>query len=225
VSEAGQHRYGAGSGTERVAAFSDGVFAIAVTLLVLDLKLRDLPPHASNAELAQALIDTAPQIFTYVLSFLVVGLYWITHHRLFAFIKRYDSRLLWLNVLALLCVAFLPFPSSVMGEYGNRPVAVMLFAATLAATGLAQTLIWWYASHGWRLVDRDLEPELIRYVMLRGLIAVAVFLLSIPVALIDTTLAQLSWLLIIPGLAVLTRRYSRADLEEGAATAGSDSSG
>src|SRR5262249_6328634 len=158
--------------------------------------------------------DTAPHIFTYVLSFLVVGLYWITHHRLFAFIKRYDSRLLWLNVVALLCVGFLPFPSSVMSEYRNRPIAVMLFAATLAATGLAQTVIWWYASHGRRLVDRDLEPDLIRYVMLRGLIAVAVFLLSVPVALIDTTVAQLSWLLIIPGLAVLTRRHARADGEE-----------
>jgi len=94
----------------------------------------------------------------------------------------------------------------------------VLFSATLAVTGLAQTVIWWYASSNWRLVDRDLEPDLIRYVMLRGLIAVAVFLLSIPAAMINPTAAQLGWLLIFPGLAVLTRRYARADAEEKAMT-------
>jgi len=216
VSEAWQHRYGAGSGTERITAFSDGVFAIAVTLLVLDLKLRDVPPHPSNAMLAESLLDTAPQVFTYAQSFLVVGLYWITHHRIFAFIRRYDTTLLWLNVLALLCVGFLPFPSSVMAEYADRTAAVVLYSATLAVTGLAQTAIWWYASRDWRLVDRDLEPELIRYVMRRGLIAVAVFLLSIPVAVISPTAGQLSWLLIIPGLTLLKRRYASEDAEEDA---------
>src|SRR3954452_13840619 len=88
-------RVGRGVGTERITAFSDGVYAIAITLLVLDLRLPELPHTATAEELTAALIGLSPKLYAYALSFVVIGFLWITPHRLFAFIRRYDSTLLW----------------------------------------------------------------------------------------------------------------------------------
>lgn len=99
-----------GLNTHRIEAFSDGVFAVAITLLVLNLQVPQLAASAVSRELVAKLIELWPKLLIYVLSFVIVGIYWVAHHNSFHYIERSDRTLLWLNLLLLLCIVFIPFP-------------------------------------------------------------------------------------------------------------------
>ena len=99
---------------ERLVFFSDGVMAIAITLLVVELSI-----PAATEDVGDALLDRWPQMLSFVLSFLVIGIFWMAHHRIFRYVANLDQRLIWLNLLFLMCVAFLPFPTAVLGDHDN----------------------------------------------------------------------------------------------------------
>ncbi|MBV8971558.1 MAG: DUF1211 domain-containing protein, partial [Sphingomonadaceae bacterium] len=103
---------------ERLIFFSDAVFAIAMTLLVVDVRLPPLH-HVSEAALAQALIGLIPQYIGFLISFLVVGRFWIGHHRAFGWLERSDDRLVGLNLLFLLTIAFMPFPTTLISSFAS----------------------------------------------------------------------------------------------------------
>lgn len=120
--------------------------------------------------------------------------------------------MLWLNLLLLACIAFLPFPTAVLGNHLDLPVAVRLYAASVTVTGLASTLLWWYATGRGRLVDEDLDPRVRRFMLLRALTAPVVFGLSIPLVTVQVpvgagriSLAFLLWLLLVPAVRLLVR--------------------
>lgn len=182
-------------GLERLIFFSDAVFAIAITLLALEIRLPSDAGEMDNAALLSALLAIWPKYLSYCISFLVIGIYWLSHHRFFRFIKRYDGRLLFINLLLLLLVAFVPFPSAVIGENGNR-TGTIFYALTMIAVGLLAALLWWYAAAGGRLLERPLAPAPFWRLMFRSLIAPAVFLLSIPLAFVDADLAKYAWIVI-----------------------------
>jgi len=184
-------------GLERLVFFSDAVFAIAITLLALDIRLPTTESALTNEELLQNLLAIWPKYLGFVLSFLIIGAFWIGHHRRFRFIKRYDSRLLFLNLLLLMSVAFIPFPTSLISEHGNR-ISTIFYALNMIVTGLLSAIIWWYASHGHRLIDAEITPQQIRRDMLRQFVVPAVFFLSVGLAFIDTDLAKFSWVLTAP---------------------------
>lgn len=182
---------------ERLIFFSDAIFAIAITLLVLDIKIPEIPGTQAEAELPARLRDLAPNILSYVISFLVIASYWLTHHRIFAYIRRYDRRLLWLNIYFLLFVAFLPFPTGLMGRYGDTHFAFTFYALLQVAIGLLLAAIWWHASRQHRLIDAALGDREIRTQLLRILSVPLIFALSIGVAAaFGTTVGEFSWLLI-----------------------------
>src|SRR5215212_1120494 len=133
------HEYGKGDDTTRVMAFSDGVFAIAITLLVLNLKV---PPITNGSGLFATLGEQWPEFWAFLISFAVIGQLWIIHHSLFYYIVRYDRRLLWLNLLVLLCVSFMPFPTAILAESDHTRDAVGLYAFTLGVTFAVQLVIW-----------------------------------------------------------------------------------
>ena len=185
---------------ERLIFFSDAVFAIAITLMALDLRPPEMPLDQVPAQLASRLIAMTPRFISYVLTFLIVGSYWIAHHRDFQYIKRYDRRLIWINLLLLMCVAFLPFPTALLGNYPAQQITVTFYALSLAAVGLVKAGLWWYASHHYRLVSRSLDPGRLSAITRRSLIAPLVFLFSTVVAAFNPLLAMWSWGLV--GLAV-----------------------
>jgi len=147
----------------RLEAFSDGVFAIAITLLVLELR----PP--TTLPLAPQLRAMLPQIGAYAAAFLVVGMAWIGHHGLFHLLRRMNKTLIWLNMGLLLCISFVPFPTMVLGMDPLDPVAIRLFALTMIMAGWFYNAMWAYASEGHRLIKQDLSPALIRLMWWRNI--------------------------------------------------------
>jgi uncharacterized membrane protein len=180
---------------ERLIFLSDGVFAIAMTLLAVELALPEVTSE-SSADLGTRLFALGPRYLSYALSFLVIASYWRSHQRTFRYVVRLDSRFVWLNLVLLLCIAFLPFPTSVLGNYSDDPTAVSLYAGTLAVTGLLVLAMWLYATVGHRLTTRELSPRQIQHVTLRALCAPVIFVVSIAIAQVDTSAAKYSWILI-----------------------------
>jgi uncharacterized membrane protein len=186
-------------GLERLVFFSDAVFAIAITLLALEIRLPAGEGDLNNAELWASLTAIWPKYLAYILSFLVIGIFWIGHHRRYRFIQRYDGNLLFLNLLLLMVVAFIPFPTSLISEHGNQ-TATIFYAATMTVSGLVAIIIWLYASRGHRLIDPDLDRRTIQRETLRLLVVPAIFVLSIGLAFINDDLAKFAWVLVAPAV-------------------------
>jgi len=190
------------SGLGRILALSDGVFAFSLTLLVVSLSV---PTATSNSALASQLLDQAPTYFSYIISFVAVASIWYGHHESFKYIRRYDGRLIALNFGSLLLIAFLPFPTSVLGRNQQEPVAAILYALTLAVSNLLFAATWWHASHRHRLVRSDLSSEIVRLRFYRTLGGAFVFLLSIPIALWRPVAAEIIWSVFLVAIFVLLR--------------------
>jgi uncharacterized membrane protein len=174
---------------ERVGAFSDGVFAIAITILVLGI---DLPSRGEN--LGDALTNLDSDLQAYFIGFAVIGSFWYGHHKLFALIRRSDNLLLLANFALLSLICLMPFSTALLGNF-NEPLATIIFAVNVGAAALADGLIGVIAVRH-RLVEEGAlgdERELLIGTVLRS----AVFLLSIPIALASVLAAELIWLLLI----------------------------
>jgi uncharacterized membrane protein len=182
-----------GEGTDRMQFFSDAVFAIALTLLVLDIRL----PETEPAQLLDGLLALWPQYFAFALSFVIIALNWMSHHAKYRVIERFDGRLIRMNFVLLFLIAVVPFPTSVLSEYGPETPAVVLYAATVAALSIVQLLTWAYAVRA-GLVSADVDAAMFRYVVLNILPAPLVFLISIPIAFVAPEIAMYSWFAIIP---------------------------
>ncbi|MDJ1432589.1 TMEM175 family protein [Halostagnicola sp. A-GB9-2] len=199
-----------GETTDRMEALSDGVFAIVLTLLVLQFEVPDVPADRAAADLPGALADQQALLLSYLLSFFVVGIYWIVHHNLFQQIVRHDRLLLYLNLAFLLVVSFLPFPTELLGVYGTH-LTWTLYAINIALVGIILTILWWYADR--RAFTSDAIDDRTGFLItLRGLIAPAVFLLSIGVAAVNLSAAFFVPLLIFPLQVLWTKRYQDPEL-------------
>jgi uncharacterized membrane protein len=191
---------------DRIMAFSDGVFAIAITLLAFAI---NLPANVELEALGHEIIKLLPQFGIYAVTFVFIGDHWIIHHRIFRNIRRYDNGLLWINLFFLLSIAFLPVPSRIFGLYPTERPAVIFFSGCLIITGILQVLLWRYASDNHRLLDKNFSVKLIRWGRIRGLIPVTVYMISIALALVNTVWAIASWGLILIGFAALERFFPR----------------
>jgi len=192
----------AGLAKSRIEALSDGVFSIAMTLLVLDVRVPAPSEVAAAGGLAPALLGLWPRLLTYALSFGLLGVYWVGHHVTFHFIKRTNRTLLWINIAFLLCVASMPFTTALVAQYHQDPTALAAYGGALILTGLALESHWWYATSGHRLVDRDLDPRVITYGSRRILFAPAMYLTSIVVAFLSPA-ASLLIFVIVPILYIV----------------------
>ncbi len=206
MSEQVEQRHRGGRELDRIVNFSDAVFAIALTLLVLDIKVPEISDDLVADELPTQLLALWPKYFGYVLSFVVIISLWIIHHSIFSGIRGYDRGLIWLNSIFLMFVAVVPFPTSLISEYGSNQLPVAIYAATLAIGRLLLTAIYWYATSGHRLVDPELDPRTVRFFRLRGLTATVIFLLTIGISFFSVGAAIYSWLLLVLVDAVILRR-------------------
>jgi uncharacterized membrane protein len=139
----------------RVEAFSDGVFAIIITLLVLEIKVPHIEHHDSVPELMNSLLGLAPKFVSWIISFLIVCVIWINHHRLLESIKAVNNPLLWLNANLLLWCSFIPFPTALMGDYVHNPLAVFFFGIVMSMAALGFTFIRIYLKKNPELLQEE----------------------------------------------------------------------
>jgi len=162
------------SETSRVEAFSDGVFAIAITLLVLEIQVPspDLTGHGST--LVRALLSLWPSYLGYLISFVTIGIMWVNHHSMFVQIQRTDRYFLLLSVFFLMCIAFLPFPTALLAEYLPNPkgrrTACAVYSASFVLIALAYNALWWYAARDGKLLARDADRKAVRTISRRYLV-------------------------------------------------------
>src|ERR1700726_2855689 len=146
----------------RVESFSDCVIAFAITLLILDIHLEDAGAKIDNVGMIQALLALAPRFSIYVISFLICTVAWVSHHELIHDVDCVDSRLLWLNNLYLMWIAFLPFPTGLLGRHPAQPVAVALYGAVCAITCVCSFVLRWDASFGPGLMEKEIAEQKLR---------------------------------------------------------------
>lgn len=178
---------------DRVAFFSDAVFAIAMTLLVVGIGI----PTVSDSRLGDALRDKRPEIISFFISFVVIGNYWLGHHQFFSRLRAVSARLMTLNLVYLAAIAFVPFPTALAGKYTEEPVSIVMYAITLSvASGLEAVMF--VVAHREGLFRIAIPRDVVRFTVVATVVPVAVFLGSIPVAFVSTTTALYTWLLIFP---------------------------
>lgn len=155
---------------ERVLFFSDAVFAIVITLLVLEIKVPHLASHlASDAEIRHALFELLPKFLGFFFSFFIIGMLWIEHHRIFRFIGNWDFGLVWRNLLFLLFVAFVPFPTALFSEYSQSQFAFILYVLSFAFAALGKILIWRHAvKNRETLMVAEIDDEMIKQISRRS---------------------------------------------------------
>jgi uncharacterized membrane protein len=203
--------------TARLAAFSDGVFAVAVTLLVLEVHV----PQASGPQLSEnllhGLLEQAPKFFSYALSFMIICIWWVAHHHLLDLVRRTDRGLLWLNSLFLLCLAFVPFPTAMMGDYPRERVAVMFYGAVTTAAGICFACMRFYVFYVGRLVGETLDRRLMRGAMLKSAMNPLLHAAAVLLALVDTRLAMVLYTLLPLTFIVPSAldRHGAGDVETG----------
>lgn len=179
------------SDTGRIEAFSDGVFAIAITLLVIEIRVPRLDQQPFGTTLLEALGEQWPSYLGYVLSFIVIGTVWANHHNRFRYVVRSDHGLLFLNVLFLMCVAFIPFPTALLADYirtEERTTAVAAYSGTLAVTAIFFTLLWLYIV-GNGLLDRDLDSTMVRAMTRRYMVGMLLYIVAFGLAFVSVSLS------------------------------------
>ena len=162
----------------RLTALSDGVFAVALTLLVLDVK----PPQVNPALLGSAVLAMAPRLGIFALSSAIVTYYWVSHHSVFTYVRTTDRGLLWLNMLFLFTIVVLPFSAAVLADYPRTAPAIALYGTNVALCSVALSVAWWYAVA--KRLSIDVQEVELRHVAVRTAVSPILALLGVAVSTI-----------------------------------------
>ena len=163
----------------RLEAFSDGVFAIVITLLALDIRI----PKVDYSHLPEALLSIMPRILTYAYSFIIIGVYWVSHHNISVRILSIDKWVIWGNILHLLFVCIIPFPTSLMGDYPFQLIPVLLYGGALLMANLTGYLVWAYVSYCHQLIDPATPKAEIRGINMSFLFVNAFYIIAMLLSL------------------------------------------
>lgn len=197
---------------ERMILFSDAVFAIAITLLVIEIKIPDqeeLMKHGmsgvSDAHLLYALRLLIPKFVGFLISFLLIGQYWIVHHRMFGYVINFNMRLIWLNIIFLLGIALMPFSTGFYSEFAAMPVVtpVIFYTCNIALLGIMNFLMWRYLGNPKHALTENLPAALARYSSLRSITVPAIFIICCYVYTVSPLIASF-----IPALIPFILRFA-----------------
>ncbi|MBO9199855.1 MULTISPECIES: TMEM175 family protein [Niastella] len=196
---------------ERMILFSDAVFAIAITLLAIELKVPVLVTDVTDHKLAESLNEMIPKFIGFLISFLIIGQYWTTHHRLFGFVVNYNLRLMWLNLFFLLAVILMPFTSAFYSEYISYFLItpVILYILNICFLGIMNFLMWRYVGNPKHALNEGLARPVANYYSVRAITVPIIFLLMVLVYMIFPHIAI--WMPAIIPLAImmLSRIYKK----------------
>jgi uncharacterized membrane protein len=175
--------------TARLETFSDGVFAIAITLLVLEIRVPSTEATAQGRALLQALRELWPSYLGYLISFVTLGIMWANHHNMFRYVRRTDFHFLLINVVFLMCISFLPFPTALLAEYlpvpAGRQAATAFYSAVLFVIALGFNAVWRYAAWGDRLLDPAASREAVDTISRRYLVGPSAYAVAFGLAFVN----------------------------------------
>lgn len=192
---------------DRLKALSDGVFAIVMTLLVLELRIPEVARLDAEKELLRGLVLLLPKFIAFIVTFLISGLYWVVHTRFIRHIKSYDRRLLGINLLLLLTVSLFPFSAGMIGNYPNYSTSWIAYAVNQFFVGVFAALLWRHAlKHN--LTGSEVTPQLAKYVQARTLVIPLACLLSIPLALVNPLTAGIAFWIVPFAMKIIERKLA-----------------
>lgn len=201
---------------ERMILFSDAVFAIAITLLIIEVKVPVLHGgDATDRELLRALGTLVPKFLGFLISFVLIAAFWRIHHRMFGLVVGYTPRLVTLNLLFLLTIVVMPFSTGILGEYStprtlHLKIPLIAYVTNICLTGLVNLALWRYIGRPEnRLVDDSVDPEIIKAAKVRAALVPAIFALAVPVAFLSPVAARYVPLLIPMVIGIIRRRSRR----------------
>jgi uncharacterized membrane protein len=193
---------------ERMAFFSDAVFAIALTLLVVGIAVPTVSDASDSDEMWNVLWNLRQEFVSFFVGFAVLGRYWLAHHRFVSVLAAVDGRLLAWNLVYLALIAFAPFPTALVGKYEENLVAFGFYAVTLALLSFLETVSV-FVARGRGLLRFVIPPAVARHGLVASLVPVAVFLLSVPIAFAtNSTIALICWISIWPLEALVDRIWT-----------------
>jgi len=206
---------------ERLILFSDAVFAIAITLLVIEIKIPDLAQlnlhyhemglpeihdstHITDTDMLNGLAWLIPKFIGFLISFIIIGQYWVVHHRMFGYVIDFSNRLIWMNLFFLFCIALMPFSTGFYSEYAAMPLVtpVIFYTCNLAALGLLNFLMWRYLGNSKNGLTENMNPKLARYSSLRSITVPGIFIICCYVYTISPVIASF-----IPALIPLIMKF------------------
>jgi uncharacterized membrane protein len=194
-----------GLGKQRLEALMDGIFAIAMTLLVLDVKLPATPKSADITELTRVLLELWPRFLVFFASFVILGVLWIGQIGYFHFVKRTNRWFLWLSLLFLMFIVFIPFSTDLLGRYPMNAAAIVIYGCNALLLEITLFLQWHYATHARRLVGAELETELVARGNKRMLAGICMYSTAIIFAFLIPP-ASLTLFVLIPVMYILPSR-------------------
>jgi uncharacterized membrane protein len=197
---------------ERIMLFSDAVFAIAVTLLVIEIKVPKIDfVELTESKLLEALAHQVPAFIGYVVSFFFIGQYWVIHHRMFGYVVSYTQPLLWLNLFFLFAVALMPFSTAFFSEYFVKAMLspTLFYAGNLMLLGTANLLTWSYIYRHHAALTQGLTPAMAHYIRNRAAVVLGAYVLFVPVFIMHATAGYVFILLLAPAVRLLFRKKAK----------------
>lgn len=206
---------------ERIILFSDAVFAIAITLLVIEIKVPEFEHAPTQHMLMEAMLEKLPDFIGFLISFVVIGQFWTNHHKLFGYIKDYNGGLLWLNLLMLLWIALMPFSTYLNMKYGNLDFTWFWYCSNLTLIGLSIYWLWRYIGKNKHLSIVADDKLFLQLNYRRALIVATIFfsgaLLTLLPWLAAKWVSRFVFFLIFPALSILRKRYEKKQNKKAAA--------
>ncbi len=198
-----------GLSKNRIEALCDGVFAIAMTLMIFNIKVPEVPAVALGPhKLAHEVFILWPKFLVYLISFAMLGVYWVGHHNQYHYILRTDRAFLWMNIFFLTCVSLIPFSTGLLGRYPAEQTALVVYGLNLILVGGFLFAMWWYATRGHRLVAQDIRPEIVRLAKGRILMAPAASLVAVCVSSVSIR-SSLALFILLPFLYMIPGRIDQ----------------
>lgn len=193
--------------TSRIETLVDGIFAIAMTILVLNLAVPEISGPVTALSFQNAIYDIIPSVLSFVLSFVLLGVFWNIHHRTFHQIKGVDGILLWINMIWLLFIVLVPFSNSLTGQYGHFALSHIIFNLNMLGIALFLSMNWYYAS--WRkFIDEKVDPVRITIFKRVYLAFILITLLALALSFILPGWSSIVYLLVFPAEKLIERQMS-----------------
>jgi uncharacterized membrane protein len=190
---------------EHVTSFADAIFAFSITFMAITINIPNLSQNLTQAQVIDKLSESLPEFEIYVISFFMIGIYWIAYHQIFNHIVGSHQITTWLTLVFLFFITLIPLATNMQIGYGSYQIVFVLYALVLTIAGALSTIIWLYATKN-RLINQNMTQLEIHCVLLESTLSPAVFLLSILVSFIDLQIAYYFWLVIIPAKIVLRNK-------------------